>query len=590
MAQAPGEKQEAEATLSDRIQAFRREIQSLVAQGAEHPRFEFKRSCSIIRENLDDRLDFVKLLQGIANSSANAERCIVIGADPKAKEFCPVSNFAEFDWAAVSALAEKYLDPVPQFEVFNNLQTDAGVTFVLIVLGAVQPQPVLIKTEGAKADGKTRLRVGEIWIKRGTALQTATRADLNSMYRQQMEAEAEARARERFKHFTDLSRSTHAAGIATRLPSRELLVGPVEDFQVFVEELIAADDRVRFRMLVELIQEPLTDGWRSLDARVRASSGTVQEYVTEANKFFRDEFLPSLQSLVSVGLLIIKHDCHAEWLQSVVDSVVDAFEGSRHLQGLKSGYVAQGQDPLPWWRPASEIYVALKCIASYAILRKRLRFLGSVMPRMVARISVDDRKTMETPVLFWPFEQTIFEGEELNDGRSTFFWKERVSAAWGKYFATPEKYLGAACQLEFLLEFNSYLGINSAGDPKIAKWLEINAEGVSYIYVPDLYTYELYRTAPMAEACYDFISSDEPFPEYLTVEPSLFKLAFSGKTRDERLLIYGGFLYHLKTWQGKVRFHNFRLFPFTYNWPGRLLQASDRYQKIASGVKPAVPG
>ena len=158
-------------------------------------------------------------------------------------------------------------------------------------------------------------------------------------------------------------------------------------------------------MLLELIQEPLTDGWHSLDARVRASSGTVQEYVAEANKFFRDEFLPSLQSLVSVGLLIIKYDCHAEWLQSVVDSLLEAFEGSRRLQGLKSGYVAQGQEPLPWWRPAFEIYVALKCIASYAILRKRLRLLGSVMPRMVARISVDDRKTMETPVLFWPFEQ-----------------------------------------------------------------------------------------------------------------------------------------------------------------------------------------
>ena len=76
-----------------------------------------------------------------------------------------------------------------------------------------------------------------------------------------------------------------------------------------------------------------------------------------------------------------------------------------------------------------------------------------------------------------------------------------MSAAWGKYFATSEKYLGAASQLEFLLELNSYLGINSVGNPKIAKWLETNAEELSYTRF-DLYMYELYLTAPMAETCY----------------------------------------------------------------------------------------
>ena len=46
--------------LSERIEHYRREIQYLVQQGGEQPQYEFKRAVSLSRENLDDRLDFVK--------------------------------------------------------------------------------------------------------------------------------------------------------------------------------------------------------------------------------------------------------------------------------------------------------------------------------------------------------------------------------------------------------------------------------------------------------------------------------------------------------------------------------------------------
>src|ERR1039458_9821218 len=138
MAEGPEEKQKGEATLSARLEAYRVEIQNLVKNGVEHPRFEFKREWSIQRENLEDRLDFIKLMQSIANAELAAERCIIIGADPKEKSFYPVTNTAEFDAAAVSDILGKYLDPVPRFEVFNGLLTDDGKLFVLIILDAVQ--------------------------------------------------------------------------------------------------------------------------------------------------------------------------------------------------------------------------------------------------------------------------------------------------------------------------------------------------------------------------------------------------------------------------------------------------------------------
>src|SRR5215469_16765346 len=133
------------------------------------------------------------------------ERFIVIGADPTERMFYPVLNAAEFDPALVAPILAKYFDPLPQLEIFNNLQTDEGEPIVLVILSAVQPRPIMVKTEGQRRDGKVRLQVGDIWVKKATALQPASRADLDAMYRQRMEEEAEDRARKRFKHFTELS-------------------------------------------------------------------------------------------------------------------------------------------------------------------------------------------------------------------------------------------------------------------------------------------------------------------------------------------------------------------------------------------------
>jgi hypothetical protein len=580
MAHGTEDKQEPQAApLSDRIKEYSREIQSLIAQGVEHPRFEFKRSSSISRNNLDDRLDFVKLLQGLANAEILGEKCIIIGGDPKEKRFYPVSNTAEFDQATVTTIVAKYLDPPPKFQVFNNLQTEDGQAFVLLILDANQPRPIMVKTEGKRTDGKTRLQIGDIWIKKGTALQLAARADLDLMYQLRMEEEAEDRARKRFKHFTELSGVPHSGGPSPlRLPVRELLVGPAPELRRFGEELIATSDYPRFRMVLELARESLVEGWDNLNAGGPGLAPGVQEYVSEVNDFFRNEFLPSIQSVVSLGLLIVKYDFQSDWFQAVFETLLDAFDASRGLQRLKSGYVIQEPNSFPWWRPAFEVYVAARCLAAYALSRNRPRFLGVMLPRFIARITVDNQHSLKTPVLFWPLPADLFPGGELNEGRSAFYWKERISTSWGTYFGTYEKFLGPACELEFLVEFNSYLGTNTLNDARIQRWLEANIGDVSFVYNPDFFSYDLHWTVPMAERCYDLIASDKPFPAYLAVEPALFELAFKDKNRDQRLSIYGGFLHHLKSWQANVMMQGFRRFPFMYDWEGRLREIVQKYK------------
>jgi len=93
---AEGTQQKESSQLSERIQKYRAEVQSLVQQGGEQPRFEFKRTTSLKREHLEERFSFIKLLQGLANAEIDGDRCIVIGADPKEKKF---KDLARYFWS-----------------------------------------------------------------------------------------------------------------------------------------------------------------------------------------------------------------------------------------------------------------------------------------------------------------------------------------------------------------------------------------------------------------------------------------------------------------------------------------------------------
>lgn len=436
----------------------------------------------------------------------------------------------------------------------------------------------MVKTEGKKKDGKTRLQVGEVWLKKGTALQIASRTDLDLMYRQRMEEEAEDRARKRFKHFTEMSGTPPVVvSSPTQMPVRELLVGPTAELRRFTEELIAGKDKTRFLMLVELVRESLVEAWTRQQV-AESFLPDLQKYASELVDFFRDEYLPSIQSIVTVAILIIKYDHDSEWLQIIVEVLLEAFEESRKLQRLKSAHLTQHTDTLQWWRPGFEIYIGLKTVAVYATMRNRPKFIAGVIRRLVVPLSIDNYEHPRTPVLFWPFQAHMFAGNELLQGRATFLWNERISSFWGSQFGSYEKFLAASCELEFLLEFNSHLGTNSVRDQQLKKWIETTAPDVTMTYMPDLYVYRLDLTVPMAERLYDVTLSCQGGPTEWEILPLLFAAALKAKIPEQRIVLYGEFLSGLKAWQSKTMMQEFQRFPFMFDWPGRLKLATDKYR------------
>lgn len=513
--------------LSESIANHLREIKYLVKQGGEQRQYEFKQSVSLGKENTEGRLAFVKFCQAVANANIGTACCIVIGANPKEKKFFSVSNTSDFDAANLSKILSSYLQPIPNFQVFI-VRTDADEPFVIIEFSAVQPRPIVVIREGQA--GKARLDVGDIWLKRNTDTVKASRPDIDTMISHRIEEEAEDRARKRLKHLVELGVASPSVGSTkSRAPTFALLVGPRNELQLFAEELIAEDDFRRFRMLLELARETLVQGWDRVGTRGGNAPDEIAKLTALLHNFYSNEFLPSLEALTELGLLAVKHDIDVSWLSAVVDLLLDGFESTRGLQALKSARIITGDDSLRWWRPSFEIYVGIRTIAIYAILRNRFEFLRPIMSRIVTVMSIDDLATAKFPILFWPFRSEAI--PDFKDGRAEFFWKDRVGTAWGKYFGDVGHFLRASAQLEFLLEFNSYLGNNWIKDAKLKTWLEQQIDkDISFFYLPDLYKKDLEDTTRMAELLYDIISKGEHFPPKLAVDATLMDVALYGKT------------------------------------------------------------
>ncbi len=527
MAEARDEKEQQPQKLSDRIENHRKEVQYLIKQGGEQPQYEFKRAVSLDRENLDDRLDFVKLMQAVANAELATERCIVIGADPKEKKFYAVRNSEEFDPANVSKILSAYLDPLPKFQTFN-LTTDDNEPLVLIALDANQPRPIIVTKAGQTEKGKARLEVGDIWIKKNTDTARATRADIDLMYKVRSEEEAEDRARKRVKHLLELSPSGQSFRRSVTVPSFPLIVGPRDELRKFAEELIATSDSSRFNMLVELGRETLVEGWDRLSVQEPGSPIDLQQFFAGLDNFYKNQCLPALESMVEVGLLLVKHNAKQEWIETLVDLLMEAFDAPRGISPMQwATLVHPGNSIVPWWRPPFEIYLGIRAIAIY--------------------------------------------------GRAQFFWKERIAAAWGKYFGNATKFLEASSQLEFLLELNSYLGMNTLKDSRLGEWLRANVDSdIKFDYTPDLYAEDLQATVPMAERLYDVVAKGAPFPVYLFVDPRMPMQLFGSLPEVKRRMeVYGGFLLHLKLWQQNYRFQGLRRWPYMWDWRGRLKTMAD---------------
>ena len=565
-------------TLSERFDRYRVEIQKIVERGIEHPNCELKRAVTISKDNLADRLDFIKLIQGLANTHIAEERFIVIGADQKERKFYNVTNVHEFDPAKLSLIIAKYLDPAPRIEVFNHIQTDSGESYVLIVVGADRPRPIVAITEG-KSDKKIHFSVGSIWIKKDTSLQVATRADLDQMYeayiKQRVDEEAETRARRRFDHFREEFGSSLALTPATvSVPSSDLIVGDKGRLTKFGEATISSGNSTNFKMFIEMARERLIEKWTPLQ-----SFGTldIDKWNSKRTEVYQDEFIPALDSTVDLGLEIVKYDASSEWFGIMINQLREAFEECRSVDRQTANIVLQAGKILnpSFARPAYDVYVAIRALAIYAVMRDRHRFLKEILPHYTLFVTPSGWSERPVPLLFWPFSGVTVP-DMRQGGRNKSFWDAHIHGAWGQFFGSEDKFLSAAAQLEFILEFNSYI-FEGVRIPEVQEFRE-TLGNIYFAYLPDFWTSRLDPVVPIAERLYDILSQSDEFPAEFSIDKKAMDLIFKKKPAQDRLLFLGCFLAHLKSSQAQMMEQD--RFPFMFDWQGRLKAIVDRCNQI----------
>ena len=560
-------------SLPQRFDIFAQTVEGIVLRGIEHPACELKRAVILSKDNLTDRLDFVKLIQGLANSHAGAECLIVIGADEKEKKFFDVSNADEFDPARMSPIMAKYLSPEPRYEVFKDMRASTGERYVLIVLNRVQPRPIVTLVDG-KSDIKVHFRPGEIWIKHNTGLKPASRSDLDLMYEPRIEQEAAKRARAIFEHLkADLGPELLSQAV-TSTPVPELLVGSRERLARFAEAMISSGDPCRYKMLIEMARQVIVEKWNPFLQGSRSPYGVSDQEKAQIGEFYNNEFMPTLISVVDLGLQIIRYDGPPDWLGYVVHLLTESFDISCQIDHLQAVNDA-GDTSVPFARPAYECYLGGRTIATYAVARKRIRLMNEVLPHYVKPLAPRRYDDSLEPFLFWPFSGHLGL-PEMKDGRNEEYWQQRVGPTWGDFFGSEDNFSKVAAQLEFILELNSHLLVQYAS-PATDKFRKDFPEKRT-AYIPDFWKNPLSPAVPMASLIFESLIGDKGFPLDLAIEPKITEAVFKGMSAQARELFYGEFLFNLKRWQDQAMLQQQR-FPFQVAWPPRLQCAVDLFKE-----------
>jgi hypothetical protein len=410
-------------------------------------------------------------------------------------------------------------------------------------------------------------------------LQEASSHDFELIIEERIETEAESRARARLAYF----REELIAGIqmgqagAQRIPSRDLIYGSDETFRLYCQEILRSGSESLTGMLLELFRDILIEGWNELSAYDSDAVADTRAFLSEVDKFRTDIFLPALRRLVEFGLLLIKHEGKEEWFLKTCDVLQDVFDSSHRL--VRLGSIDSIQQPvsvdeyLGREMPALEAFIGFRVLAYYAIKRQRYQYLRNPLKRRVRPIG--SQAGVLRPILFWPL-RIVSTGPE---GPIALFWERRIKNVWAGYFRSHIDYVASACQLEFVLEFNSYLAVGEGGK-EYKDWFEKNNPNLSLIYRSDIWRYRLGYSEPIAEKIIDAIyrGLDDLLLERLLLDKTVLYGTLGRVEPAERIAVVGGYLRYLEKNQAAYMFDHNR-FPFSITWSPKSKNAIEAYDR-----------
>lgn len=587
----PDKPDQAASNLPNRAARYRQEVEKVVREIGEHPLYELKRSCSL--KVLKDRVEFVKDIQSIATSRIDIEKLLVIGADAGSKSFVPVQNLNEFDEAALRQLLEKYLNPVPEFELFQLTSSD-GYPFVLVVIPKQKHRRILAKVtveDSADPKPKILIREGDLWTKgSSTGKRLAKPEDWDEIYEETIESEAERRTRQRTAHALDLAiarEKLRPVGGAFTLPS----YFTDEEFQALMEDLCSTQNEAKFKVLLERLRDDLIEGWHNIDGyegtspSVASTSNSMPLSKERIQEHIKNVFRPAMHWLTLAAVYVAKNSGPIPFLDAVADLLKEVFETSHRLSMLRmlvpyGATVSSVEDHVSHTVPALESLTSLHLIGAYVAKRNRFEYLRSLFRADVYRAAVllPAEQKKKLLMAFWPLGMGQGEPNELQfrAGRINFcVARVKTDSTYLKLFGSAVAATEALCQYEFCLELNSYMAFPGEGTNESAAYIAKTYPDMSFYFWPSLVAFSLEYIYGLASAL---------FAEVKQSKPQLLKMILFDKALVGFIAKPGGDLAFLRFLEGLAGeqaglFMEQRRFPPVLFWPKEIDSALKEFRQ-----------
>jgi hypothetical protein len=570
----------ASASLSDRTAIYRDEIEKIVAQVGEHPLFEMKHSCTF--QNLAEKIEFVRDIQSIATSRIESEKYLIIGADESLKTFHAVQNLADFDEATIRQVLDKYLSPIPDFEVFK-LKSSSGMPYILFVIPKQKTRRILAKVtvEDSSLPSKPKLllREGDLWTKgTNTGKRLAKPEDWDEIYEEIFEARIEHQTRQRTAHMleTAIAREKIQTNSRAGLP---IVFNDIE-FKALMEDICAAQDVPRFKLLLERLRDDLVEGWHQIGAyeQSQASYQAIHAFKHRVSEHAGNVIRPAMHWLTLAGIYVVKNSGPKEFLDSVVDLLGEVFETSHKLTALNlvmplGGTSKDTDEHLSRTVPALESLISLYIIGAYIMKRGRLEFFRSLFRPDVVGVGpyVTDEQ-VRAPMVFWPFGRGSGEPEELSKwGGRIAYCASRIQkdTSYLAIFGSQKAAIESLCQLEFCLELNSYSACSNDDAKRSAGYVTKMFPNVNFGFNPFFAAYSLENIQSLALTLFGEIKRGKAETlKLIFLDPAL--ASFWVQPGSE--MAFTRFVGHLAANQSIMFLQNSRLPPIMY-WPKDFAEA-----------------
>jgi hypothetical protein len=504
--QQPENENRSTASLPERATGYKEEVEKVVREVGEHPLYELKRSCSF--RNLAEKIEFVKDIQSIATSRIETEKFLVIGADATTKTFQPVQNLTEFDEATVRQLLDRYLNPVPDFELFQLTSSD-GCPYVLFVVPKQKRRRILAKVtveDSTDSKPKVLLREGDLWTKgASTGKRLAKPDDWDEIYEEVIETETERRTRQRTAHALELATArekVRPSYAQSSLPS----FFTDEEFQALMEDLCSAQDRARFNVLLERLRDDLVEGWHEIGAYQESPSllanptASILELKERVRENIKNVFRPAMHWLTLAGIYVVKNSGPIPFLDAVADLLKEVFDTSHQLVMARSltpyeTTSRSSDEHVSHTVPALESLVSLHLIGAYLTKRSRFQYMRSlfrpVVYRAGQRLGEQEKKTL---MVFWPLRGGCGEPDELQyrAGRINHCTKRIESdLTYLHLFGSVTAATGALCQYELCIELNSHFATPSDDTQESSAYVAKMYPEMYFAFWPSLIAFPL---------------------------------------------------------------------------------------------------